>query len=336
MKRALFIGSFSYFMFKYVFEVPNRIFSIPWIGLIPTAIVLSVVIVVFEKIYRSIIPVKFWKAQDVFSILLFSIAVYYAYINLTQYYFIITLYFVISLLSYLFLRIINNQLTKISIHQNFDRIAAYRNHFSVSIAITSLLIPTIIHFPVKPIVRTPFHETTPFPNKMDRETMIMDYLVKKYNDLHLYEEWSNERKISLLQDIEFIEANVSHRRAAMVVLEDESLFSGIAMYKPMYNTIEINPFRFENFSLVEWISIILHEGHHAYQVQLLSTINWKNPLTQNSEELAHLHELHMSLINYQSNDDGDFEGYYNQIIEINARQFSELIAPIYLNLLLIP
>jgi hypothetical protein len=336
MKRALFIGSFSYFVFKYVFEVPNRIFSIRWIGLIPTAILLSVVIVVFEKIYRSIIPVKSWKTQDVLSILLFSIVIYYAYINWTQYYFIITLYFVISLFSFLTLRIVKNQLMKISMQPRFDRIASFRNHFSVSIFIAFLLIPTIILFSAKPIIHTPFHETTPFPEKMDRETMIMDYLVLKYHDIYLYEEWSNERKISLLQDIEFIEANVSYRRAAMVVLEEDSIVSGIAIYNPMDNTIEIDPFRFDNYSLIKWISIILHEGHHAYQVQLLSSIDWGNQLTQNSEELAHLHELHMSLINYQSGDNADFEVYYNQIVEINARQFSELITPIYMNLLLTP
>jgi hypothetical protein len=335
MKRTLLLSVFIYLLFEYFFRVPRIVYSVPLIGIFPSAIIITIIIVTIEFIYRCFIPAKEWKPWDVFAMILITLTVSYGYLNLASRLLIIVSFTSISLLTLIFLRVIYHYMLKNSYIFETHNTKANRHHFAVAIIIFSLIVPTAIIFPKAEKKEVEQEELTPLSTALDRKTLIMEYLLQKYPDVSSSNQWNNDKIIDFLQDIEYIEANVAHRTPVRIIYTDKEMLSK-SIFAPTKGVIIFNPEVFEKESVLVWIAILLHEGRHVYQYQLVSQVNWDNPIVQNSIEFSHIYKLNENLKNYVTSYQNEYDAYYNQLVEVDARQFSEEILPIYQNLLQIP
>lgn len=337
MLRSTLIALFTYIILDYVFLLSFGYFQIPWIGTIPISMIIGISTGMIEYYYRISIPEDHWKPWDVLAMIIITITLSYGYLNLFIHFELIIIFCFLSLLSYYILKVSHYYLYRKSQNRFIDLIQAYRNHFAVPIIVAFMFIPVSVTLNLfdennfSQIKETEF----PFSTDLSRETLINEYLIVKYPDLTSFEYWSEDRIIDFLQDIEYIEANECHRNPAEIqsdLLKD----STYAYYSFSDNLIKINSIYLKSRTPFEWIDSILHEGRHSYQFQLIMQINWDDPIVLNSPQFSEFNKIFQEFMDYNDGSEGEFETYYNQFIEVDARQFSDEILPIYIVMLLAP
>lgn len=296
---------------------------------VENSFLIAVSISSFEHLYGMYVPSKQYRCQDLLMILAYSlIIIFVAYLDepyILLYYYTLG----VALCTFLALRWISRTLTRKSRPQNLNTVQANRNHLALSLFILSLVIP--ISLISEKTSQISFTSSIPayFNEPQQRENMIMHYLKLKYQDDLAADQWSQQKIADFLQDIEYIEANATFRKPAIVKIK-ELPKSTLASYNLRSNQIHINTNYLNTLSLEEMIALVLHEGRHVYQFQLIIQVNWKNPIVQNSPYFSDLNRIFADFSDYSTSAEEDFDTYFDQYIEIDARKFSEEILPIYL------
>ena len=118
-----------------------------------------------------------------------------------------------------------------------------------------------------------------------------------------------------------------------VILEDETYKSETLMgyYSDQYYTISI---REEMFDMLreEVLDTLLHETHHAYVHKAVQSVNWNDKNIEENKELRLYKDLQLykqGIENYIPAD-VDPDSYYNNPVEVDAREYAEEWGPKYL------
>jgi hypothetical protein len=330
MIRSVLISIFTYIVLQFILEVPLGYSFIPYLGKITISMIIAGSMGFIDYLYRSSIPSESWKPWDVFALVMIALLLCYGYMYLSEYPFLIIFFIVLSLLTYYSMKIIHRILMRDSWESQHDLVQASRNQFAIAIVVAFMFIPVslVLSYQDDSSVNNFQAVQSPFNQSESRETLIREYLVIRYPDTQTFNQWSQQRKVELFQDIEFIEANVAHRLPAKVVFTEMEQQS-IASFNFEENLIKVNSYYLDKHTLAEWIETMLHEGRHSYQFQLIIQVNWKNPIVKNSPYFSDLHEIYGNFSDYSTSSEDDFDKYYDQYIEIDARKFSEEILPIY-------
>jgi hypothetical protein len=336
MVRSLFISFGTYIVFTFILPLPFGNDSTTVLGQVPISVIIAISIGLIEYLYRSYIPSEDWEPWDVLAIVIVSLTLIYGYIMLHAQFLLAVAFCILSILSYVFVKVGYYFLSQDTWDENINMIRAYRNHFAVPIIVAFMFIPVSISLTLLDgNVVSQFNKTTfPFNTSLSRETLIIEYLLVKYPDISSFDDWSESRIVEFLQDIEFIEANESSRKPVEIQF-DELSDNTYGYYSLKNNHIRINSKYLRKRTPFEWIDSILHEGRHAYQFQLISQVNWNDPIVKNSPQFSELNRIFQGFTNYNVSNN-EFEEYYNQFIEVDARQFSSEILPIYVLKLLTP
>lgn len=334
MLRSILVALFTYVILEFILMPPLGYSMIPILGKITISTIIAISIGLIEYLYRLSIPSEDWEPWDVLAIVIITLTLTYGYIKLHIHFELIMIFCSLSLLSYVLIKVIYHFLMRESWDKFINWNQAYRNHFAMPILVAFMFVPVSITMSVlsENEVSRVQAVTSPYNQNFNRETMILEYLVVKYPDISTFDQWSEDRIIELLQDIEFTEANVAHRVPALVMLKSMKSTT-FASYNFEGNLIRVNSNYIKKVSLDELINTVLHEGRHAYQFQLISQINWKNPIVKNSSHFSELNQILEDFLSYNDGTDEDFDEYYNQFIEVDARLFATEVLPVYLKIL---
>jgi hypothetical protein len=337
MIRSLIITFVLYIAFTFILPLPLDYNTNPIVGPIPISMIIAIIVGLIEYLYRLSIPSENWKPWDVLALVIVSLTLIYGYTHLNDHLYLAIFFCILSLVSYVFIKVIYNILIRESWDKYINWSQAYRNHFALPILVAFMFVPVSITMTMLSENEVSSVQTadSPFDQNFDRETMILEYLVVKYPNISTFDQWSEDRIVEFFQDIEFIEANVAHRVPSLVILKSMKS-STFASYNFEGNLIRVNSKYIKDATLDEWIDSILHEGRHSYQFQLIMQINWDDPIVINSPQFSEFNKIFQEFMDYNDGSEGEFEVYYNQFIEVDARQFSDEILPIYIVLLLAP
>ncbi len=330
MIRTALIALFTFVVLQLILRVPLGYSVIPCIGKIPLTAIIAFSMGMIDHLYCCYIPSEQWRPWDVLAMVLITVLFCYGYLELPKHPLLTSFFAFLSLMSYWMARALHRVQIRKNRHKSFDLTQAYRNHFALSILVALLFVPASIAVSFSEDIATiSLHDmTSPFDQSSDRETMIDEYLSHKYSDMSDFNAWQQHRIIEFLQDIEYIEANATFRNPAKVI-SDLLPQHSLASYNAEQNLIKINSFYLDNLAMIDLIEIVLHEGRHSYQFQLLIQINWKNPIVTNSPYFDELSKMYGDYLNYYPDSTEDFDKYFDQTIEIDARNFASEILPIY-------
>lgn len=136
------------------------------------------------------------------------------------------------------------------------------------------------------------------------DSVLDSFQEDKWNDLSL-----EERKQSMTSLADYVANETGNRNPPDIIFRDDMNDGEYGGYDPCTNTLEINENMLEDSS--EAADTVAHEMWHAYQRQCT--------LDSNSEKG---HEYQDEFDNYIS-PEFDFEGYQNQMVEVEARDYAQ-------------
>ena len=102
-------------------------------------------------------------------------------------------------------------------------------------------------------------------------------------------------------------------------------------YSDQYYTISIREEMFD-MPREEVLDTLLHETHHAYVYKAVQSVDWNDKNIEENKELRLYKDLQLykqGIDNYLSAD-VDPDSYYNNPIEVAAREYAEEWGPKYL------
>ena len=148
---------------------------------------------------------------------------------------------------------------------------------------------------------------------------------------NIYTDLSDQEKKSLFQDTIILEC--LYWGIDPVILELETYKSETLMgyYSDQYYTISIREEMFD-MSREEVLDTLLHETHHAYVHKAVQSVDWNDKNIEENKELRLYKDLQLykqGIDNYISAD-VDPDSYYNNPIEVAAREYAEEWVPKYL------
>jgi len=136
------------------------------------------------------------------------------------------------------------------------------------------------------------------------DTILNDFQESKWNDLSL-----EEQKQSMTDLANYVVADTGNENPPEVVFRDDMPDGSYGEYNPNTNTMEINENMLDDSA--EAADTIAHEMWHARQQQMANDLS--NPRALEYQE---------AFENYIS-PEYDFEGYQNQMIEAEAREYAQ-------------
>ena len=141
-------------------------------------------------------------------------------------------------------------------------------------------------------------------NDTQLDTILDNFQENNWSDLSL-----EEQKQSMTDLADYVAADTGNKNPPEIVFRDDMPDGSYGGYNPETNTMEIN----ENMlgDSVEAADTIAHEMWHAYQQQEAS-----NPASEKGREYQE------GFNNYIS-PEYDFEGYENQPVEAEAREYAQ-------------
>lgn len=148
---------------------------------------------------------------------------------------------------------------------------------------------------------------------------------------NIYTDLSDQEKKSLFQDTIILEC--LYLGIDPVILEVETYKSETPMgyYSNQYYTISIREEMFD-MPREEVLDTLLHETHHAYVHKAVQSVDWNDKNIEENKELRLYKDLQLykqGIDNYISAD-VDPDSYYNNPIEVAAREYAEEWGPKYL------
>ena len=141
-------------------------------------------------------------------------------------------------------------------------------------------------------------------NNEQLDAILDNFQEDKWSDLSL-----DEQKQSMLDLADFVAIDTGNENPPEVVFRDDMEDGSYGGYSPDTNTIEINVNMLDDSR--EAADTISHEMWHAYQEQAANDPN--NPRAEEYQE---------GFDNYIT-PDIDFEGYENQMVEAEARDYAQ-------------
>jgi len=141
-------------------------------------------------------------------------------------------------------------------------------------------------------------------NDEQLDTILDDFKDDNWSDLSL-----EEQKQSMTDLADFVAADTGNENPPEIVFRDDMPDGSYGGYSPDTNTIEINANMLDDSN--EAADTIAHEMWHAYQEQAANDPN--NPRAQEYQE---------GFDNYIT-PDIDFEGYEDQMVEAEAREYAQ-------------
>ena len=148
---------------------------------------------------------------------------------------------------------------------------------------------------------------------------------------NIYTDLSDQEKKSLFQDTIILEC--LYWGIDPVILEVETYKSETLMgyYSDQYYTISIREEMFD-MPREEVLDTLLHETHHAYVHKAVQSVDWNDKNIEENKELRLYKDLQLykqGIDNYIPAD-VDPDSYYNNPIEVAAREYAEEWGPKYL------
>lgn len=148
---------------------------------------------------------------------------------------------------------------------------------------------------------------------------------------NIYTDLSDQEKKSLFQDTIILEC--LYWGIDPVILEVETYKSETLMgyYSDQYYTISIREEMFD-MPREEVLDTLLHETHHAYVHKAVQSVDWNDKNIEENKELRLYKDLQLykqGIDNYIPADVNP-DSYYNNPIEVAAREYAEEWGPKYL------
>lgn len=136
--------------------------------------------------------------------------------------------------------------------------------------------------------------------------------------------WNNlseQERIDALQVVADIETN--HLGIAPVVVANKALEAhATGTYQHPQRVVYIDMFRHGDDEPIEAIITILHECRHAFQYDCVDSLDWEDQGTQNGIYYAQARQWRYEQDHYIFSTESE-EGYYDQAIERDARQYAD-------------
>lgn len=148
---------------------------------------------------------------------------------------------------------------------------------------------------------------------------------------NIYTELSDQEKQSLFQDTIILEC--LYWGIDPVILEVETYKSETLMgyYSDQYYTISIREEMFD-MPREDVLDTLLHETHHAYVHKAVQSVDWNDKNIEENKELRVYKDLQLykqGIENYIPADI-DLDSYYNNPVEVAAREYAKEWVPKYL------
>ena len=152
-------------------------------------------------------------------------------------------------------------------------------------------------------------------------------------DPDAWDELSREERLDRLQLVVELESRQAQIPAATVTVmlknsSGEGTFT-LARYVSRLNLIEISPDYLDGGGPVSLLISVLHEFRHAYQHSVVELLDWNDPAVQRHSFCAEARSWKRCFEDYRSGSE-DFDTYYNQPIEEDARRYGEEQCEFYL------
>jgi len=136
------------------------------------------------------------------------------------------------------------------------------------------------------------------------EPILDNFQGDKWNDLSL-----DEQKQSMIDLADYVVADTGNTNPPEIVFNEDMVNGPYGGYNPGTNTMEINVNMLDDS--IEAADTIAHEMWHAYQEQAA-----KDPTNPRAEEYQEGFDNYIS-------PEYDFEGYENQMVESEARDYAQ-------------
>ena len=147
-----------------------------------------------------------------------------------------------------------------------------------------------------------------------------------------YAELSDEEKKNLFQQLIDLECTYWGIEPVGLVVEEYDSETLMGYYVDEGYTISIREEMF-NLPREEVINTLLHETHHAYVHELVESVDWGDNNVEKNKNLRIYKELYKykeGIENYISAET-DYDSYYNNPIEVAAREYADEWTGNYLN-----
>ena len=148
---------------------------------------------------------------------------------------------------------------------------------------------------------------------------------KILNDINSWSDLDKEERFNLLSDIALCEKKKLGIRDSVVITTCAEIMDKptVAYYTETDKTIHLNIEYICDNSACDNILGICHEIFHAYQHDLINSLNFKSDEIRNGHYFQLAREWYSNLKNYKSYSVEDFDEYYNQPVEVSAREYAQ-------------
>ena len=139
-----------------------------------------------------------------------------------------------------------------------------------------------------------------------------------------YNELTDKEKQSLFQDLISLECMYWGIEPVNLEVETYESETRIGYYVNEYYVISIRKEMFD-MPREKAMNALLHETHHAYVHKAVESVDWDDKKVEENRELRFYKDLYMykeGIENYILPEE-DYDGYYNNSIEVAAREYAE-------------
>lgn len=143
-----------------------------------------------------------------------------------------------------------------------------------------------------------------------------------------WEKLSVEERLEVLQLVVNVELNHLGLNHELRVYASPLGKASMACYKPQNRTIHINRKQLEYAYSYEMLNSVAHESYHAYQHRMVETYRSAGASERSLLYFRRLAQYDKEMNNYISGE-ADYEGYYNQTMEVDARAYGKERARYY-------